>query len=359
MSTNTQQRQGSLKRFLESSQLYFDLLKKDDGSMKDSDRAFLAYNAIADHALAMLIDRDLSVPDVLAAFLPQAAEYAERLAFDRQIARFLDADPVPDEYGFEYLFELTEQRAQLEAFLILAARLCKNDTLRHRLRKTRLIAVRFDNTSIVDYPEVGSVLAGYAKEHFADVIFPDTEFSWWLKADERLVRAEIPSDAALEDLVRSQVAREAAAIAIAACIPEATIATKDDNVASHKYPYSPYTNTIKTTFGYGQLSAASGKKETPPSILLAVHSCDDASVNIVFEKAKAFARVIAKAKDDPEPSFALDGFILRLDLDGQLLCKTITSSMAEFDFPVMKKLERVYVDLLDSEGVFIERLSPS
>lgn len=359
MSKDTQQRQGSLKGFLESSQLYLDLLKKDDGSMKDPDRAFLAYNAIADHALAMLIDRDLSVPDVLAAFLPQAAEYAERLTFDRQIARFLYADPIPDEYGFEYLFELTEQRVQLEAFLILAARLCNNDTLRHLLRKTRLTAVRFDNTSIVDYPAVGSVLAGYVKEHFAELTFPDTEFSWWVNADERLERAEVPSDAAIKDLVRRQVTREAAAITIAAFMPVVMERAPDDEDSPFPITACYSEKMSKILSGYGQLSAASDKKLMPPSVLFLVHSQDDASVFIVFDKTKVFARVIAQAKEDPEPSFALDGFILRLDFDGQLVCKTITSSKVEFDLPVMKKPERVYVDLLDSEGTFIERLSPS
>jgi len=162
---------------------YFAFNQMDEKSQSLYDVQFLAYSACSNMAMALLLNPKATLFPEWNTLISSATSYAANLTFDRQLASFLNAEPVPEEYDYEYLFNLMDQRIFFEAFIQRAANVCDSPEDRSSIRKSRSHSFRFDHDLIENYPEIGIELASYAKDNYSWAIFPEHGFAWWISPE--------------------------------------------------------------------------------------------------------------------------------------------------------------------------------
>ncbi len=167
-----------LNNFVENAYFAFDQM--DEKNQSPYDVQFLAYSACSNMAMAILLDPNTALFPEWNTLLSFATSYAANLTFDRQLASFLQAEPFPKKYDYDYLFNLMDQRIFLEAFIQCLANVCDLPETRSSIRKARSHSFRFDQDLIENYPKIGIQLASYAKDNYSWAVFPEHGFAWWI-----------------------------------------------------------------------------------------------------------------------------------------------------------------------------------
>ena len=319
--------------------------KLDDENLTQIDSEFLAYSACSNLAIVLLTDKSTSLLPGWAELMSKAMDFALTLTLDEDLASFLHAEPVPDEYDFDFLFQLMDKRVLLESFLCVASKLTEDTSLRDSIRKIRVRTFSFDDTLTDVYPEVGKVMADYAKTEYSWAVFSKFGFAWWLSADQFIRSGSVSFNEVIES----------------AMIQSARIASDVQKEA---------TNIIRAFFGskpnledsrQPAVLAASTKDNETQSVKFKSTDYDGIFFNALFsQNGLVKIGVLDNTSGDYHLSTLFDGFTVSLSLSNSLKeSALIHKAKTEFQLSgVQEEVSEVRLELYNPEGDMLESLIP-
>lgn len=347
-----------LNNLLENAYFAFDRI--DEKNQSTYDVQFLAYSACSNMAMAMLLDSNTTLFPEWNTLISVATSYAANLTLDRQLASFLQAEPVPEEYDYEYLFNLMDQRIFLEAFIQCATNVCDTPEAKSSIRKARSHSFRFDHDLIENYPEIGIELASYAKGNFSWAIFSEHGFAWWISPETFIDTTSVSFENILTHEIyksdqkqRISVELEPKNSGIPAFSPTPPYNHNAEWIPANAVNHSPNLVTV----------AASTVSSNHYSFLFKSNIYSNIALNIVINSDSSSAlSVLDNSSGEYQLSDSLADCIVNIQLNNHIESGpfVIIESSAKFVIPqLIMPVKVISIELHDPDGKLLESLTVS
>ncbi len=347
-----------LNNLVENAYFAFDLI--DEKNQSTCDNQFLAYSACSNMAMAILLDPNTVLFPAWNTLISLATSYAANLTFDRQLADFLQAEPVPEECDYDYLFNLMDQRVFLEAFIQCATNVCDSPEVRSSIRKARSHSFRFDHDLIENYPEIGIELASYAKDRYSWAVFPKHGFAWWLSPETFIDTTDISFENILtHEILKSEqkLPQTAALISESPGIPVFS-PTPTYKASAKRAPIDAMNHTPARVS-----VAASTASSNHYSFSFKSQIYDSITLNIVINSdSSAALSVLDNSTGEYQLSKSLANCIVNVQLNNHIESGSfvIIESSAKFIIPkLVMPVKVVSIELHNPDGKLLESLTTS
>jgi len=339
---------------------YFAFDHMDEKNQSPHDVQFLAYSACSNMAMAVLLNPNTTLFPEWNTLISFATSYAANLTFDRQLASFLQAEPIPEEYDYDYLFNLMDQRIFLEAFIQCATNVCDTPEVKSSIWKARSHSFRFDHDLIENYPEIGIELASYAKDNYSWAIFSEHGFAWWISPETFIDATNVSFENILtheiyksEQKQRISVEFEPETSGIPVFSPTPPYKQSEKRVPVNTMNHSPKIVSL----------AASTTSSNHYSFIFKSKIHDSITLNIVINSdSSAALSVLDNSSGKYQLSKSLANCIVNIQLNNHIESGSfvIIESSAKFVIPkLVMSVKVVSIELHDSDGKLLESLTTS